>query len=91
MENGVGLHAITQRRRYRTVTVTVEDGGRRGAHAHAFLCTLVERAVRQGRRSRAPAREPSGTILRSDGAAKVSFWVKRWHRHISSWLHLSLS
>ena len=69
----------------------VEDGGRLGAHAHAFLRSLAERVVRQGRGSRFPARDPIGNILRSDWASQVSLRVQRWHRHISSWLHLSLS
>ncbi len=50
-------------------------GGRLGAHAQAFLRTLVERVVRQGRRSRAPTRDPSGIVLHSDGATQVSLWV----------------
>ena len=73
------------------VSFAVEDGGRLGAHAHAFLRSLAERAVRQGRRSRAQARGPGGMVLRSDGVTQVSLWVRRWQRHISSWLHLSLS
>ncbi len=35
--------------------------------------------------------DPSGALARSDGATHVSLWVQRWQRHISSWLHLSLS
>jgi hypothetical protein len=35
--------------------------------------------------------DPSGAVVRGDGATKVSLWVQRWQRHISSWLHLSLS
>jgi hypothetical protein len=54
------------------VPFAIEDGGRLGAHAHAFLRTLAERAVRQGQRSRAPLRDPSGTVLLSDGATQVS-------------------
>ncbi len=41
-----GLHTL--------VPFAVEDGGRLGAHAQAFLRILAERAVRQGRRSRPP-------------------------------------
>ena len=77
--------------RHTLVPFAVEDGGRLGAHAHAFLHTLAERAVRQGRRSRAQLRDLGGNVLRSDGATQVSLWVQRWQRHISSWLHLSLS
>ncbi len=77
-----GLHTL--------VPFAVEDGGRLGAHARAFLRTLAERAVRQGR-SRPPMCDPSGAVVRSDGATHVSLWVQRWQRHISSWLHLSLS
>ena len=73
------------------VPFAIEDCGRLGAHAQAFLRTLVERVVRQGRRSRAPLRDPSRSVLRSDGVTMVSLWAQRWHRHISSWLHLSLS
>ena len=39
--------------RHTRIPFAVEDGGRLGAHAHAFLHTLAEWAVRQGRRSRA--------------------------------------
>ena len=77
--------------RHTLVPFAVEDGGRLGAHAQAFLRSLVERAVRQGRRSRAQTRGPGKTVLMSDGATQVSLWVHRWQRHISSWLHLSLS
>jgi len=69
----------------------LEDGGRLGAHAHAFLRSLAGRVFHHGRRSRSPACDPSGNILRSDGATHVSLWVQRWQRHISSWHHLSLS
>jgi len=55
-----------------------EDGGRLGAHTHAFLRSLAERDVRQDRRSRSPARDLGGSILRSDGATQVSIWVQRW-------------
>ena len=34
--------------------------------------------------------DPSGAIVRGDGATQVSLWVQRWQRHISSWLHLSI-
>ena len=78
-----GLHTL--------VPFAVEDGGRLGAHAQAFLRTLAERAVSQGRRSRPALCDPSGTILRGDGATQVSLWVQRWQRHISAWLHLCLS
>jgi len=40
-----GLHTL--------IPFAVENGGRLGAHAQAFLHMLAERAVRQGRRSRA--------------------------------------
>ncbi len=73
------------------VPFAVEDGGRLGAHAQAFLRVLAERAVRQGRRSHPPMCDPSGAVVRGDGATHVSLWVQRWQRHISSWLHLSLS
>jgi len=78
-----GMHTL--------IPFAVEDGGRLGAHAQAFLRSLAERAVRQGRRSRPAMRDPSGAVVRSDGATQVSLWVQRWQRHISSWLHLSLS
>jgi len=78
-------------RKHTLVPFAVEDGGRLGAHAQAFLRTLAERVVQHGRRSRAPSRDPSGMVLRIDGATHVSLWVQRWQRHISSWLHLSLS
>ncbi len=71
-----GLHTL--------VPFAVEDGGRLGAHAQAFLRTLAERAVRQGRRSRLPVYDPSGAVGRGDGATQVSLWVQRWQRHISS-------
>ena len=71
-----GLHTL--------VPFAVEDGGRLGAHAQAFLRSLAERAVRQGRRSRPAMRDPSGAVVRSDGATQVSLWVQRWQRHISS-------
>ena len=54
------------------VPFAIEDGGRLGAHAQAFLRTLAERVARQGRRSRAPSRDPSGSVLRSEGATQVS-------------------
>jgi len=73
------------------VSFAIEDGGRMGAHAHAFIGTLAERDVQPGRRSRALARDPGGSVLRSDGATQVSLWVQRWQLHISSWLHLSMS
>jgi hypothetical protein len=50
------------------VPFAIENGGRLGAHAQAFLRSLDERVVRHGRRSRSVARDPSGSILRSDGA-----------------------
>ena len=79
-----GLHTL--------IHFAVEDwGGGLGAHAQAFLHTLAERAVRQGRRSRARLRDPGGNVLRSDGATRLSLRVQSWQRHISSWLHLSLS
>ncbi len=62
-----GLHTL--------VPFAVEDGGRLGAHAQAFLRALAERAVRHGRRSRPPLCDPSGTIVRIDGATQVSLWV----------------
>jgi hypothetical protein len=58
--------------RHTLVPFAVEDGGRLGAHAQSFLRTLAERAVRQGRMSRAPSRDLNGAILRSDGATQVS-------------------
>jgi hypothetical protein len=72
-----GLHTL--------IPFAVEDGGRLGAHAQAFLRTLAERAVRQGRRSRAQLRDPGGNVLRSDGATQVSLRVQRcqWHIAIS--------
>ena len=73
------------------VPLAVEDGGRLGAHAQTFLRTLAERTVRQGRMSRTPYRDLNGDILRSDGATHVSLWVQRWQRHISTWMHLTLS
>ena len=66
----------------------VEDGGRLGAHAHSLLNAPY---VHQGRRSRAPYQDLNGAILRIDGASQVSLWVQRWKRHISTWLHLTLS
>ncbi len=69
----------------------VEDGGRLGAHAHAFLRSLARRVVRGSKRSRSPAHDLGGDIFRSDGATHVSLWVQRWQRLISSWLQLSLS
>ena len=57
------------------VPFAVEDDGRLGAHAHAFLRSLVERVVRQGKRSRSPARDPGENILRSDGATQGSLWI----------------
>ncbi len=78
-----GLHTF--------VPFAVEDGGRLGAHAHALLRTLAKRVVRHGRKSRQSSLDPSGFVLLVDGATKVSLWVKRWQRHISTWLHLSLS
>ena len=77
--------------RHTLVQFAVEDGGGLGVHAHALLRSLVERVVRQGRRSRAEARGPGGTVFRSDGATLVYVWIQRWQRHISSKLHLSLS
>ena len=38
-------------RRHTLVPFAVEDGGKLGAHAHALLRSLAERAVRQGPRS----------------------------------------
>jgi hypothetical protein len=76
--------------RHTLVPFAVEDGGRLGAHAQTFLRSLAEHVVRQCR-SRAHARDPNGTVLRSDGATHVSQWVQIWHCHISSWVHLSLS
>jgi hypothetical protein len=76
--------------RHILISFAVEDGGRLGAHAEAFLHTLAEWAVRQGRRIRAQLRDPGGNVLRSDGATQVSLWVQRWQRHIFFWLHLSL-
>ena len=73
------------------VPFALEDSGRLGAHAQSFRRTLAEIAVSQGRRSRPATCDPNGFILRSDGASHVSLWVQRWQRHISSWLHLSLS
>jgi hypothetical protein len=64
-----GLHTL--------VPFAVEDGGRLGAHAQAFFRALAERAVRQGRRSRPPMCDPSGAVVRSDGATQVSLWVQR--------------
>ena len=78
-----GLHTL--------VPFAVEDGGRLGAHAQAFLQTWAERAVGQGRRSRPPLRDLNGSVVRGDGATQVSLWVQRWQRHISSWLHISVS
>jgi len=77
-----GLHTL--------IPFAVDDGGRLGAHAQTFLHSLAERAVRQGRRSRAQLRDPGENISRGDGATHVSLWVQRWQRQISSWLHLSL-
>ena len=57
------------------VIFAVEDGGRLGVHEQSLLRSLAERAVRQCRRSRAPSRDPSGAILRSDGATRESLWV----------------
>ena len=59
-----GMHTL--------VPFAVEDGIRLGAHTQVFLCSLAERAVRHGRRSRSPTREPKGNILRSDGVTHVS-------------------
>ncbi len=56
-----GLHTL--------VPFAVEDVGRLGAHAQAFLRTLAER-------SRPPSRDPSGNVVRSDGVAHVSLWVQ---------------
>jgi hypothetical protein len=39
------------------VPFDIEDGGCMGAHAQTFLRTLVGRAIRHGRRSRAPSRD----------------------------------
>jgi hypothetical protein len=78
-----GLHTL--------VPFAVEDGGRMGAHAHSFLRTLAERNVRHGRKSRLSSLDPSGIVVRGDGATQVSLWVKRWQRHISTRMHLSLS
>jgi hypothetical protein len=73
------------------VSFAVEDGGRLEAHAQSFFRCLVVRVVRQGRRSRTPSRDSSGAILRIDGATQVILLVQRWQRHISTWLHLTLS
>jgi len=59
-----GLHTL--------VPFAVEDGGRLGAHAQSFMRSLAERAVRAGRRSRPPQRDPCGSVVRSDGATQVS-------------------
>ena len=64
-----GMHTL--------VSFAVEDGSRLGAHAHAFFRSLVERNIRQGRRSRFPGCDPNGIILRNDGATQVSLWVQR--------------
>jgi len=61
--------------RHTLVRFEVEDGGIFGAHAHAFLRSHAERAVHQGRRSRAHACDPIGTVLRSDGATQLFMWV----------------
>jgi hypothetical protein len=73
------------------VSFAIEDGGRLGTHAQAFLRRLVERVVRQGRRRRAPSRDLSGIVLNSDEATQISLWVQRLQSHISSWLYISLS
>jgi len=78
-----GLHTL--------IPFPVEDGWGLGAHAQAFLRILAERAVRSGRRSRAQLWDPGGNVSSGDGATQVPLWVQRWQRHISSWLHLSLS
>ena len=49
--------------RHTLVLSAVEDGGRPGAHAHFFMRTLAERAVRQGRNSCTPSRDLNGAIL----------------------------
>ena len=54
------------------VPFAVEDSGKLGAHAQTFLRSLAERVVRKRWRSRAHARGPGGTVLRSDGATHVS-------------------
>ena len=41
--------------RHTLVPFAVEDGGKLGAHAQAFLRSLAERAVRQGRRTEGAA------------------------------------
>ena len=78
-----GLHTL--------VPFAVEDGGRLGAHAQAFLRTLAERTIRQGRKSRPSSLDPSGIVVHGAGATHMSLWIKRWQRHISTCLHLSLS
>ena len=77
--------------RHTLAPFAVEDGGRLEAHAEFFLRTRAKRAVNQGLRSRPTSCDPNGVILRSNSASHVSLWVQRWQRHISSWLHLSLS
>ena len=59
-----GLHTL--------VPFAVEDGGRLGAPAQAFLRSLAERVVCQGRRCRPSALDPSGNVVRGDGATQVS-------------------
>ena len=48
-----GMHTL--------ISFAVEDGGRLGAHAHAFLRSLANRVVRQGRRSRSQLVTPKET------------------------------
>ena len=67
------------------VPFAMEDGGRLGAHALAFLRSLAEHAVSQG----VFCAPDSFASLKP--AMHVSLWVQRWQQRLSAWLHVGLS
>ena len=54
-----------------------EDGGRLGAHAHAFMSNPARMAVKNGKYDRPFCLDSAGGIPREKRATHVSLWVQR--------------
>ena len=67
------------------ISFVIEDGGRTGSQADAWLWQLAGMAVDSGHI------RPPASWHTPDASALIASTVRRWEQRISAWLHTKLS
>jgi len=66
------------------VPFAMEDGGRLGAHAHAFLTNFARRVVQESRQSLPWRLDSTRELTKGDAATQVSLLVHRLQTGLST-------